>query len=227
MKTMVVAALLIVGCIGCGEGNAFTAAARQVPPDSGETDSGGAEAAPAEAGGDEQATPETGADAREATVHDGAAIDAADGGAHDALADAPVCTNDLSDVGTGDFRIEFDVTTFGGSQTMALINQRDCGSGAWWDVVISSTGGVEATTSDGTTSTTVEAGNSINDGARHHVAVVRQAGLFWYERDGAVGSAKVPNVTVISSLPTLASGSDCASGVVAFVGRLDHVCVTQ
>lgn len=166
---------------------------------------------------------------------DGAAEAAlgADGG-------SAACLQDLSNVGTGDFRVDFTITmqvlpAAGWPGTVALVGQRTSPSGSMncdptaphWEVILSSGGGVETGLGDGTHAAGVEAGNGVADGMPHRVSVVRRAGLLWYERDGVVGSAKVPAAYPLADLPPLSVGSNpCTNVPIAGLGTISDLCIT-
>jgi len=154
-----------------------------------------------------------------------------DSGPGDAPREGPPCADDLSNVGTRDFRISFSLTTSQGSLS-ALVNQRsNCGHGMFWDIRLSS-GALEIETDDGqnymqfTTS-----GRAVNNGQPHAVLVRRTSGLVTVQIDGAAVGSGVSQAS-FARLPPVVSGMDpCQVGplkdnTVAFKGTLTNLCVS-
>jgi hypothetical protein len=141
------------------------------------------------------------------------------------------CITDLSGVGTGDFQISFTLTTTENMRTLALLSQRTgCDdTSAFWDIVVGPTGGITATTYDGTHRAAVEAGNSLNDGKPHRVDVIRREGMFWYASDGVMNSAPTPDPYSFGKLPLLLIGSSACSWASSAVGHatISDLCITE
>ena len=142
-----------------------------------------------------------------------------------------VCTGDLSNIGTGDFRISFTVTT---TQTteLALVNQRSvCDYGMFWDIRMQPNGFVSAETCDVANAASyvglLAGAHPINDGKPHDVLVQRAGGvLSIYVDCDNLGS--VNSTSSFTALAPLASGADACIGVdgtVALVGTIANVCV--
>jgi len=146
--------------------------------------------------------------------------------------DAGVCTTDLSNIGAGDFRISFVLTTSSTGETLGLVGQRTgCDmSTAFWDISLSAAGGIMAATDDGITGSFVslEAGNSVNDGSPHQIVVGRTSGALWYSSDGVVHSAMVPDANVFGALPPLMLGNSACAGTTPLAGHgtMENLCIT-
>lgn len=165
---------------------------------------------------------------------DGGTDGSSDAGASDAssadAADAapPVCTGDLSNLGTGDFHVNFTITTAQGNGEVAVISQRDvCSNGMFWDVRMGN-GQLGVETDDGQGDYTAISGTTVvNDGQPHQVKIARVSGTISFTIDGAAaGSTTSP--ASFSALPALVSGTDICVGqdsTVVFVGTLANVCV--
>jgi len=160
--------------------------------------------------------------ARDAAVERSEPADAA------AEADAPRCTGDLSNVGTGDFQVSLTVT---GTQTglVALVSQRaSCAPSVFWDIRMQD-GLLFVEVDDVTRYTALQkAGPAINDGLPHRVTVDRVAGTLTAYVDGVeAGSDTSPES--LGALPAFASGTDVcvtsSDGTAAFVGQIANVCV--
>ena len=162
-------------------------------------------------------------------------LDAADAG--DAPRDAGTCpggTNDLSDIGTGDFKISFRVVTTK-SGWMALLNQRPiCSFSTFWDVRQSGANRVRIELDDSSSVgyESQESTVAINDGKSHGVSIARVAGTLTIRIDGAA-AGEGPSTTSLGSLAALRVGDDiCASTVndpvtATFSGTLTDVCITR
>jgi hypothetical protein len=162
------------------------------------------------------------ADAAPDVKKDTAAPDAADAKV------AVPCGGDLSNIGTGDFHIAFDLRTTQ-SGLAALLNQRAaCSPGKYWDLRFSS-GQIEIETDDVASYTNlVSTGPDLNDGAPHSVVVARVSGTLTITVDG-VDSGSTAAGASFGALPALASGVDVCDGndgTVAFQGTLSSVCVS-
>jgi hypothetical protein len=175
--------------------------------------------------------PDAGEDSSVPPITDAAPDVKKDTAAPDA-ADAKVvkvpCGGDLSNIGTGDFHVTFDLRTTQSGRA-ALLNQRSaCTPGTYWDVRFSS-GEIEVETDDGTSYTDlVGTGPDLNDGATHSVVVARVGGTLTITVDGA-DSGATSAAASFGALPVLASGVDVCDGndgTVAFEGTLSSVCVS-
>ncbi len=184
--------------------------------------------------------PSSGADAASIDVHAGSepepegGPEAEAGALQEAAADVapPACTMDLSNVGNVDFHISFTISTSATGVTVALLSQRSgcVTTSPFWDVTLSSTGGVTLSTGDGSGTTYfVEAGNAVNDGQPHRVVVQRVAGLISYWRDGVLGSSMSPDPDAFGALPALATGTSACMGTVPLTGHgtLTNLCITS
>jgi hypothetical protein len=142
----------------------------------------------------------------------------------------PSCTGDLSNIGTGDFRIAFSLSSTLASSA-AILNQRSvCGHGVFWDVRLGGTNGsaIRVETDDGTNYTDLNSvGTAVNDGKTHNVVVTRVAGTLAIAIDGAASGSSASN-SALGQLALLVTGTDvCVGqlGCVAFAGTLSNVCV--
>ncbi len=138
-----------------------------------------------------------------------------------------VCDNDLSNIGAGDFRIQFTVTT---SQTtwVALVSQRaTCTNGMFWDIRIVNHQ-IFAETDDGNGNYTGLYSNKVvNDGLPHFVVVKRTSGVLSIDIDCQVDSSAA-SAAVIGALPAFAESTPCVSdGTEPLVGTLTDLCVTH
>lgn len=169
--------------------------------------------------------PQSGGDGGDAVAGDSADLssDAGDGGR--------ACLSTLAGVGEGDFSITFTITTVF-ADPMAIASQRvGCADGSsFWDLELSSSGGVVFTANDGASSqppVSLEAGNSVNDGKPHAVLITRRAGELHYERDGVTGSATIADPVAFDALPALVVGSDACPGVSPTVGMVSDLCLSS
>jgi hypothetical protein len=143
------------------------------------------------------------------------------------------CTGDLSNIGTGDFRISFTVTTTD-TNGAALINQRwSCTQlcGMFWDIRMGSTGNIGTETCAGPDRASYFdiPGIRINDGKPHDVLFQRAGGLDSLYVD-CVNVGSVNDRNSFTALAPLAVGVDvCAAvdGTDALVGTIANVCVSH
>jgi hypothetical protein len=188
-------------------------------------------------GGFALALPEAGSDAG---IGRDVAIDAAleaspiEATTEAAMAEAsPPCLTDLSNVAVTDFRIRFTLTTTASGLTLALVGQRTgcTTTSVFWDVTLSSAGGIVASTGDGVSADSVfiEAGSAVNDGLPHEIVIVRSGGKLWYTLDGVVNSAMAADPYVIGRLPALTLGTSSCSGTTPLAGHgtLTNLCITS
>jgi hypothetical protein len=137
------------------------------------------------------------------------------------------CAGDLSNIGTGDFQVSFELRTTA-SGRVALVNQRTaCSSGMFWDLRLSG-GEIEIQTDDGSHSTDLTGtGPEMDDGAPHSVRVSRVAGTLTISVDGAT-SGTGASAASFGALPPLVTGSDGCDGqdgTVPFSGTISNLCV--
>jgi hypothetical protein len=220
-----------------------------VPPDDAQTpESALADESPAPAPDDAQDTgvveasglpDDTSSDAGDVGLTDsnGTRLDASvedatfDSGLRDALAEGSPCVGDLSNIGAGDFRISFSLTS---SQrgTVAVANQRTtCWFGMFWDVRLLN-GTLEIETDDGvnymqfTTS-----GHLVNDGQPHQVLIRRTSQMVTVQIDGVAAGTGVSRASFGRLSPVVWGMDPCQVGpmkdsTVAFKGTLTNLCVT-
>jgi hypothetical protein len=144
--------------------------------------------------------------------------------------DGPTCKNDLSNIGTGDFTIAFTLTT-SQSGIIAVANQRTvCNNGMFWDVHLSN-GIVQAETDDnanhhGEADTT---GTLVNDGQPHSILIQRRFGALTVAVDGAPRGAANSTSAFGQLAPLRIGSSPCVghTGYYALVGTIHDVCVTS
>jgi laminin G domain protein len=140
---------------------------------------------------------------------------------------APVCSNDLSNIGTGNFVISIELRTTE-SGLAALVNQRaSCSSSAYWDLRLSS-GELRFESDDGTNYTNLTStGPEIDDGAPHTILVQRVDETVTIYVDGNASGAAASRAS-FGALPSLAQESDpCegSDGTAAYQGTLAVVCI--
>jgi hypothetical protein len=143
------------------------------------------------------------------------------------------CTGDLSNIGTGDFRISFTVTTTD-TNSPALINQRWlCNQvcGMFWDIRMGPTGDIGTETCAGPDRASYFAipGIRINDGKPHDVLFQRVGGLDSLYVD-CVNVGSVNDRNSFTALAPLAVGVDvceAVDGTTALVGTIANVCVSH
>jgi hypothetical protein len=160
-----------------------------------------------------------------------AAPDAADSGAVDAYADAPVCITDLSWVGTGDFHVTFTIATTETS-TMSLVNQRPvCDFSTFWDVWMGqvTSGEVDFAVDDNTQGGYVmlRSTGKVNDGQPHKVVAERVSGVMALVIDGKPSGTTAAG-TALGQLPALKTGTNaCLYTPLNGHGQLTDLCITK
>jgi hypothetical protein len=151
------------------------------------------------------------------------------------LADAATpCGDDLSNIGTGDFRIAFTFTTTAPGVS-ALFNQRAvCDHGDFWDIRLGNRapGGLNIETDDGRHYSEVSTEAPLNDGRPHAIVVSRIGGEFSVDVDGVWQALDYWTTTPaadFAELPALKRGIDVCQplGTQVFMGTLGDVCVTH
>jgi hypothetical protein len=180
--------------------------------------------------GAEGAAPDAISDASDAsdgatdTLSDGSTLDAADG-------DGGGCITDLTDVGTGDFHIAFQLQTSATKLSTLLFQRGICLHSEFWDIHLLSSGkiGVELDNS-GANYTVLNSSRTVNDGAAHTIVVARVSLDLSITIDGVVDTSTLAH-TDFGYLPPLgiASGSTCegsSNGEVALKGTLTALCIT-
>lgn len=141
---------------------------------------------------------------------------------------APVCTDDLSDVGTGDLSISFELTT-SATVRSAIISQRlVCSHSMFWDVRMSAAGALSVEFDEnGFNYLSLVLPVTVNDGVPHEVRICRIAGHVHAFVDG-VRVAHAPNAADFGSLHTLQVETGAcvgADGTNALDGTVSNVCV--
>jgi hypothetical protein len=152
---------------------------------------------------------------------------ASDSGDADAGGRGP-CTNDLSNIGTGDLTISFRIsTTLTG--TVAVVNQRRiCNTSVFWDTQLQTGGVVQFETDDGTNHSVVRGSTVVNDGNTHEVLIKRVAqrvSIYVDSRLDPMGQGT--SAVSFTALVLLAQRTDVCSGAQTFVGTLDSVCASH
>jgi hypothetical protein len=150
--------------------------------------------------------------------------------------DSGACTQDLSNIALGDFRIAFTIQT-SATTGSAVVNQRgNCAAGIYWDVRMQPGGALTMETDNNTLRpagyTNLPGTIPVNDGAPHNVVVTRTGGLLAIRVDGALDptdagatSTATFNTTLGSPLRTGTDVCDGVDGTVALVGTVTNVCV--
>jgi hypothetical protein len=146
------------------------------------------------------------------------------------------CVTDLSNVGTGDFHIVFDVVTTATmtstSTTTAFVNQRAgvcADTTMYWSVrMANGTGQAFAEVSDGTSAGytgLVTANPVINDGSTHTVRVSRVAGVLSIAVDGTTPTTHACTDS-LGTLPALEIAHDvCPNESTA--ATITNLCITR
>jgi Laminin G domain len=166
------------------------------------------------------------------TQHDASAQDASfDSGPSDARPEGPACAGDLSNIGVGDFRISFTLTTLQ-LGIVAVVNQRSaCGHGMFWDIRLFS-GALKIETDDGAQYTQfTTAGSLVNDGLPHNVLVRRKVQLLTVQIDGLTAAMGASPASFARLSPAVSGMDPCQSGplsdgTVAFKGTLTDLCIS-
>jgi hypothetical protein len=179
------------------------------------------------------------------TVESGAALGSIEAGACSPI--GSTCIDDLSKIGSADFRITLKVTTTQG-QKEALVNQRDhCGFGMFWDVRIFG-GQILVETDDEMRSsdpsahplTELSGTKRVDDGQPHCVMIWRKSQTITIFVDGAAaGSAS--STSSFGQLSSRVSetdpcdgqgcsqvplfGSQCKDNTLPFAGTLSDLCL--
>jgi hypothetical protein len=144
------------------------------------------------------------------------------------------CKSDLSNVGTGNFHIQFTLTTT--TARGAVLNQRGvCYTDEMWDVRTTSDGALEVETDDNNgTYTDIVTPIAVADGNPHAIVITRLDGTLMVMIDGAeVASAtSTANLTTLHALATktdiciTTGGSNgTGDGTVPLVGTVTDVCL--
>jgi hypothetical protein len=152
-----------------------------------------------------------------------------------------VCTagvSDLSNIGTGDFRVSFRVQT-SQSGWVALVDQRGaCTGGQFWDIRLCApdpqkrctvAGSVIVETSSPGEYIALDSKVAVNDGAPHDVAVARASGVLTIAVDGAIAGGSASSKANFASLPAKAVGNDACvghDGTNALKGTISDLCIT-
>jgi hypothetical protein len=143
------------------------------------------------------------------------------------------CTGDLSNIGAGNFRIDFTLTTTTQVRA-AVINQRTyCFASTFWGARVEGNGQLLVETDDGSPGhqTIFTSNITVNDGSPHAVTITRISGLVEIRIDGRNGNS-AQSLASFGSLPPLRTLTDPCSepvpsgdGTVPFVGTLTGICV--
>jgi hypothetical protein len=173
--------------------------------------------------------------ASDAGADDSSAMDAAssDSGARDSAQDGPVCSGDLSNIGSGDFQISAKITTTQAGMA-TLLNQRSfCGPSIFWDLRLWN-GGLRLEVDDNVTgrihyASLITTAPVVNDGRPHHILARRLAKTVTIYVDGAAAGS-MPSSAALSQLPPLLIGTGVCvgtNGTVAYVGTVANVCLAS
>jgi hypothetical protein len=150
--------------------------------------------------------------------------------------DSGECTQDLSNIGLGDFRIAFTIQT-SASTGSAVVNQRgNCAAGIYWDVRMQPGGALTLETDNNTLRpagyTNLPGTIPVNDGASHDVVITRTGGVLAIRVDGTLDPTDAGATSTATFDTTLGGvlriGTDVCDGVdgtVALVGTVTNVCV--
>jgi hypothetical protein len=139
----------------------------------------------------------------------------------------PACRDDgdLSNVGSGDFRVQLTLTTTQTGSSYPLFQRATCGNGMFWDLVLQD-GLVAVETDDGTPGhyTGFFGSSMVNDGQPHVIVIERQAGQLHLTID-CVMEASAPSPAVFTQLPPLTFAGLCS--VTDFQGTLGGICLAR
>jgi hypothetical protein len=147
-----------------------------------------------------------------------------------------ICSDDLSNIGTNDFAISFDLSTTQTGQ-VAVLNQRDlCNTAVFWDVQLVD-GKIQISTDDTyVLNFAITPSTHVNDGVLHSVKIQRASEVITIYVDGNAVPTSAPDgggtamsIASFGALPPLAIGVDTCDGrdaTVPFVGTLKNVCIT-
>jgi hypothetical protein len=140
----------------------------------------------------------------------------------------PACTNDLGNVGLGDFTIGFRIaTTVPDGKSAILAQSLTCGRGQLWYATLNH-GHIGFTLDDGTNFASMGFVHLVNDGAEHAVRICRTAGTIRIVIDGEVAGMVPENMTSFGLLPPVQARTNACVGVDAtkeLVGTLSDVCI--
>jgi hypothetical protein len=234
---------LAVGCVSSDSPSPGDAGANPRPPDATAPDS----ANPDTSTGVQDA-PSSGEDTgggEDARDGGGPSVDASDAGPspEDASAGSDAadssdsgCTQDLSNIGAGDFRIAFTVQTTA-TVGSAVINQRgNCAAGIYWDIRMQASGPLTVETDNNTLRpggyTNLPGTIPVNDGIAHAVVVTRTSTMLAIRVDGVLdptdagaSSTATFDTTLGRSLTIGVDVCDGVDGTTALDGTVTDVCV--
>jgi hypothetical protein len=159
----------------------------------------------------------------------------------DARIDGASCANDLSNIGTGNFRISFNFTT-AQSGLVALLNQRAvCGFSPFWDIRLKD-GRLQVETCEDANATqyaqVMSTGALLNDNRQHTIVVERVMQTLVIVIDGAMSGSSRAEAS-LGPLPPLAAGNDTCTQVVddegattandnvVLMGSISDVCIAR
>ena len=134
--------------------------------------------------------------------------------------------------GTGDFSVDFWMSTDVSGVQLALLNKRAvCNAVSLWSILMGLDGllTVEMYQGGGRINANVFTSDiSVNDGTWHHVALVRQTTTATLYLDGAVhGSGSTEGITIIANTARVRFGTDVCVGVNGvthpYKGELDEI----
>jgi hypothetical protein len=140
---------------------------------------------------------------------------------------APTCSQDLSNIGTGDFSISFKITTTAQVSSGIVAQRQICMHSKFWDIRVRASGtGISIETDDQVNYTSLVAPMTIDDGAPHEVRICRKSGVIYAFADGTL-SVQGASLTSFETLPSFASKTSVCSafGTVTLDGTLEDVCV--
>jgi hypothetical protein len=147
------------------------------------------------------------------------------------------CQNDLTNIGQGDFRIEFTISTTQSGIVSVLSQRANCqgaGSppGGWWSVRIVPEGGIGVlgVETAGGSYTAITGDTQINDGLTHSVVVERTSGVLTITTDGLPDGSGLSSSFFgdLGSAP-LTTNDACTGldGTQPLSGTLADVCVSH
>ncbi|SRR6266498_14084 len=141
----------------------------------------------------------------------------------------PVCTGDISNIGTGEFSISFRIATVSSAKSGILSQRVLCTSREFWDIRLFNAGHllIELEANGGADYDALLSTLTINDGVFHEVRVCRRlAKLYIFIDEKAAGS--IPSQASLGPLAPLATGTSVCmdiDGTSTLVGAILDVCV--
>lgn len=146
---------------------------------------------------------------------------------------AATCPGDLSNVGSGDFTVELDITTTAAAASTVAYQRQTCDAARdFWSVSTTPSGAVLFEVNQGGTQYTASSSApfAVNDGKAHKVLAVRHSGQAYVVVDGRLVDQK-PAPQALGALPPVgeASGNPCEAAGTAkpLQGEVSGLCLRR